>query len=70
MTIALKIAVPALIQSVKDAGLLLIALGPDDILTLLRQTLGSALSIDGYMSHRYVMYSDSRQLPSLTTQPE
>jgi hypothetical protein len=41
--------VPALVQSVKDAGLLLIALGSEDIVAKLRQALGSQLTIDGYM---------------------
>ena len=41
---------PALVQSVKDAGLLLIALGSEDVLAKLRKDLGSHISADGYMT--------------------
>jgi hypothetical protein len=43
-------AVPALVQSVKDAGLLLIALGSDETINTLKQALGPQQIVDGHMT--------------------
>ena len=48
-------AVPALVQSVKDAGLLLIALGSEEAVTSLKQALGPQQTVDGYMTQGCVI---------------
>ena len=48
-------AVPALVQSVKDAGLLLIALGSDKTINTLKQALGPQQIVDGHMTQGLVI---------------